>query len=166
ILDSPLDGRRRIVSLWDMIEFYARDALRAVTDIADAVNHAKSLERSEPFNRVHRDSISKMLKSFDEVCSGLNLTESISRMKILKTQLGFLNRTAGEYFADLEGLQRSFMREVCGVHFAFIPKEKIKYFEKDGDEALFGWDVFANFESARDEIKNAGNCLAADLHTA
>ena len=36
----------------------------------------------------------------------------------------------------------------------------------DGDDALFGKEVYEHFESARSDIKDAGNCIAADLNTA
>jgi hypothetical protein len=47
--------------------------------------------------------------------------------------------------------------------FAFIPANKVRFFEQHD---LFGGGVSAAFPSAQPEIKDAGNCLAADLHTA
>jgi hypothetical protein len=47
--------------------------------------------------------------------------------------------------------------------FVFIPDSKATFFEQD---ELFGEAVNKAFPSAINEIKDAGNCLAADLNTA
>jgi hypothetical protein len=47
--------------------------------------------------------------------------------------------------------------------FTFIPTEKARFFEQDN---LFGEKVSSAFPSAKPHIKDAGNCLAADLDTA
>ncbi len=54
-------------------------------------------------------------------------------------------------------------REVAEKSFAFIPFPKAEFFEK---ENLFGDSVHQKFPSMGPHIKNAGNCLAADLNTA
>ena len=48
-------------------------------------------------------------------------------------------------------------------HFAYIAPDKAKFFEQP---ALFGNEVNLAFPSAVDDIKDAGNSLAADLNTA
>jgi hypothetical protein len=53
--------------------------------------------------------------------------------------------------------------EISERHFAFIPKEKARFFEQG---RLFGPDVNYAFPEAQDEIRDAGNCIAADLNTA
>ena len=53
--------------------------------------------------------------------------------------------------------------EAGGIQFAFIPADKVEYFEQHD---LFGEGVSSAFPSAQPEIKDAGNCLAADLYTA
>jgi hypothetical protein len=63
----------------------------------------------------------------------------------------------------LEGLRNAIMLELLELNFAFIPREKTEFFEQ---EALFGVQVNSRFQSAIQDIRDAGNCLAADLHTA
>ncbi|HZQ47853.1 MAG TPA: hypothetical protein VFC07_12620, partial [Verrucomicrobiae bacterium] len=48
-------------------------------------------------------------------------------------------------------------------YFAFIPSQRLIFFEKD---SLFGRDVQLKFPSATNEIRDIGNCMALDLHTA
>jgi len=47
--------------------------------------------------------------------------------------------------------------------FVYVPASHESFFEQD---KLFGEPVYDKFKSARDDLKCAGNCLAADLHTA
>jgi hypothetical protein len=47
--------------------------------------------------------------------------------------------------------------------FTHIPLELAPFYEK---EKLFGDEVFDKFPDAQKDIREAGNCLAADLHTA
>src|SRR5690606_2199938 len=49
------------------------------------------------------------------------------------------------------------------IALALVPPEKAKFFESD---ELFGTEVATAFPSARQDIKDAGNCLALDLNTA
>jgi hypothetical protein len=55
------------------------------------------------------------------------------------------------------------MDELSYKKFAFIGPDFAPYCEQ---EKLFGEEVYNSFEVARREIKDAGNCLAADLGTA
>jgi hypothetical protein len=65
--------------------------------------------------------------------------------------------------SECYAIRQSLFQELRKQKFAFIPPENAGFFEQ---EKLFGNAVFEKFPPARVEIKNAGNCLAADLHTA
>lgn len=65
--------------------------------------------------------------------------------------------------SETEAIIVTMRKELCKKHFVFIPSEKLGYLEKD---ELFGQSVCEVFPLASDEIKDAGNCLAADLDTA
>src|SRR5436309_10023407 len=54
-------------------------------------------------------------------------------------------------------------KEMSESFLVFVPKRQAEYFEKD---ALFGGEVSQAFPSAWEDIRDAGNCIAADLHTA
>jgi hypothetical protein len=71
--------------------------------------------------------------------------------------------TPKELVRELKGIKDAAEKELRLRKFAFIPTAKDKFFEQ---EKLFGDGVYSAFPSARDEIKAAGNCLAADLNTA
>jgi hypothetical protein len=101
-----------------------------------------------------------------DVARKLNLTDVKKRLDVLEIQLKHGRRNVSELYADLQGLQRSFMDGLFAINFAFIPSEKLQYFEKDAREALFGTPVWVYFPEARNDIKAAGNCLAADLPNA
>ena len=45
----------------------------------------------------------------------------------------------------------------------FIPDRQAGYYEQ---EELFGSEVHTNFESTRDDVKEAGNCYATGRYTA
>jgi hypothetical protein len=82
----------------------------------------------------------------------------------LRASVGIVYLGADEIFAEIEGLERMFAKELALCNFAFIPNSGADYFEQDD---LFG-KPFHNSAppEINAEIKAAGNCLAADLHTA
>ncbi len=63
----------------------------------------------------------------------------------------------------LERARIAIYNEMEARKFVYIPESQHAYFENN---RLFGESVYENFKSARDDIENAGNCLAADLPTA
>lgn len=64
---------------------------------------------------------------------------------------------------QLDSIRHTIEIEIGQRYFAYIPSPNDKYFEKD---KLFGDDVHRIFPDARDEIKDAGNCIAASLPSA
>jgi hypothetical protein len=79
----------------------------------------------------------------------LNITNSTPNFSVIDSQL--------------MGIENSLWYELFERKFTFIPKSKAVYFEQN---CLFGEIVSKNFPSARNEIKAAGNCFAADLFPA
>jgi len=110
-------------------------------------------------------TIIRMLKPMDELLQRIDLSDTKRRIEIIKNELELYpySRNYSEVFTILQDLRRSFICELMVVHLAFIPGDKLKFFEV---EDLFGESVYENFKSARDDIKAAGNCIAADLHDA
>lgn len=64
---------------------------------------------------------------------------------------------------ELKNLRKNIELELGKRHFAYVPQEYEKFFEKS---ALFGDGVFVKFEAARQDLVDAGNCLAMSLPTA
>jgi hypothetical protein len=73
----------------------------------------------------------------------------------------------GQYTRDvkqeLSALRDGIQVELGKLHFASLPAATDQFFEQ---EKLFGDLVYDKFESARQDVKDAGNCLAAGLPTA
>jgi hypothetical protein len=64
---------------------------------------------------------------------------------------------------ELKNIRQDLVLRLMKLKFAYIPAPNDKYFEQP---KLFGELVYDKFPSAIEEIKDAGNCLAADLGTA
>jgi hypothetical protein len=79
----------------------------------------------------------------------LNTSNSIPNFSVIDSQL--------------RAIHNCLWFELFERKFAFIPTSKAQLFEQ---KKLFGDDVWDAFPEARDEIRDAGNCLAADLNTA
>jgi hypothetical protein len=94
----------------------------------------------------------------------LNDTDLQFRVLTLQNRLRNQESFTGEIFArELEGLFGQVMVCVSKHKFARIPSPNDQYFEQ---EQLFGGLVFALFPNSRQDIKDAGNCIAAQLYTA
>jgi hypothetical protein len=82
----------------------------------------------------------------------------------LRQMLANKEAFTGEMLArELQGILRQVMFCVSRHKFAYIPTPNDQYFEQ---EQLFGGSVYALFPEARGDIKDAGNCIAAELYTA
>jgi hypothetical protein len=99
-------------------------------------------------------------------CTKLEIPKSTDRLWRFENRLMSGVCTNSIIMAELQEIHNLISYEMDDNYLAFIPKNKTVYFEKDGDSALFGPDVYEAFESARKEIKSAGNCLAADEYSA
>jgi len=112
--------------------------------------------------------IYRSLDDFSKERSKLNLNATYQRAFELMVQVG--NAIQPCYWSEIEsgmkGIQWAVEKELLENTFVFIPSNKMNYFKCDDDKALFCKSVYENFKSARADIKDAGNCLAADLNTA
>jgi hypothetical protein len=167
-----LDSPRKPVSLWDMIRFFAKNAVKAIGDLEQIVKFVNEIKKDNPaeiLSKGHNQTILSELETTQRVCETLNLSDSKKRATQLKYGLRFVGRNVSEVYTDLAGLFRSFMQELQAVNFVFIPNEKLKYLEKALDESSFGEfgeKVYEVFPNAWNDITDAGDSLAADLHDA
>lgn len=76
----------------------------------------------------------------------------------LKTPINY-----GQFSSELDILTHRIEHELEKLVFGYIPIEKVDCFQQ---EELFGKEVFDNFPSAREEIKEAGTCYAHGTYTA
>jgi hypothetical protein len=105
------------------------------------------------------------LRAIKAACSKLEMHHSLSVVEQIQNEL--MQNDWFPFHHTLEtqctSLWNMMQRDVAHLKFAFIHPDNVKYFEKP---LLFGGEVEAAFPSAASEIMDAGNCLAADLHTA
>ena len=75
--------------------------------------------------------------------------------------------SAEEAIRELSGIKQSLREEISKKQFAYIPADKAAYFERDD---LLEKSVLSQFVremiDVKQELKEAGNCLAAGLNTA
>jgi hypothetical protein len=104
-------------------------------------------------------------EAFREECEKLNLYTTCQRIFELTAQIG--NPIQSCYWSEIEsglkGIQWAMERDLTLPNFAYFHPKKAEYFER---EKLFGEKVFNDFPAMREDIKNAGNCLASDLNDA
>jgi len=162
-----------LYSLLDMISFLA-DGLFGVLGPVDMLelcqrDAEKKIDQFGPGSRLTRDEsdlICRQLGRLSPFCDKLHLVASDSH-KLSLERLVFDGpgelAECSVVAVSIKNLLSAVRSEVNHVQFALIPKNKVKFFEQHD---LFGEAVSAAFPSAQPEIKDAGNCLAADLHTA
>jgi len=121
--------------------------------------------KSTPLDDGVRKHYLMVLDGLSFQCEKMELVKTVGAIEQFKQQITCsppLN-SSDVARAHLQAVLSSFSKEVNDRHFEFIPQAKALYRERDD---LFGGDVSRNFKSAIPHIKSAGNCLAADLHTA
>src|ERR1039458_55289 len=160
----PLNPKK-LISLWDMISFTSRFlnfwiSLNSFKDsTGDEINQkGDSACADEQF----RGQLSSVLQNLKGDCEKLQLDAIVKRIDhFLITLIAPLHCRI--ISSEIHALLIAISTEVVGLKFAFIPKDYEVFFEA---ENLFGSSVNDAFPSARPHIKDAGNCLAADLNTA
>jgi hypothetical protein len=162
------DSPRRLISLWDMIPFRAHKLYEALLSFERTdrfIDDVGNGREQEPVNVMFCKREIAELRAFS---SRLNLIETHGRVQRFGGSLdlceqGHKRFTAEEFFSEIAGIREAFAKELAQKQFAFIPTAKACYFERC---AQFGRRVNKQFPTAAREIKEAGNCLAADLNTA
>ncbi len=157
---------KRLISLWDMIQILGKDLvplLHTLFSIEYETAFGKGIEKT---SLEYRKRLLTLIRDADVQFQKLELSGSLPYLNILKAELES-NRADPFSYHDvalkLDSLKAMLAKELIGRSFVFIPKTKLQYFEK---EQLFGPKVFDTFDDARHEIREAGNCLAADVNTA
>ena len=111
-----------------------------------------------------RNSLSDLQQMLEQIeCFGpfYDITQILERLKEQITNNNLPTcEEMGNRLSDLRGKIRL---NLSGCNFAYIPKCKHQYFEQN---ALFDPAVKTVFPRAATDIKEAGNCLALDLHDA
>jgi hypothetical protein len=161
---------RTLISLWDMIEFFADEPENAIWKLNNAAIWAAEQTGEKGAQSIATSQeIKKLLQCLEQVekfCDKLKLAHAKNRIDLFKT---FLEN-------EIECFHTVFCRELDGIKYAIqtelqnrvallLSKDDADLFDK---EKLFGDAVYDAFPQSelRDEIKDAGNCLATGLNTA
>jgi hypothetical protein len=105
----------------------------------------------------------KVLGSVKEFCKKCELGNSQARLENFSYKLSQEKLLNTVIESEIDGLITSLREELNNRYCAFISCRKLEFFERN---CLFGIEVWEAFPETDGEIKDAGNCLAADLHTA
>lgn len=90
------------------------------------------------------------------MCIGIKLDDD-------KDPIPLRSISQDEIKSEIEGILEAFWKETKYCHFLFLPKNVAGYYEQ---EALFGESVLKSFPSAKQDVREAGNCFATGLNTA
>ncbi len=159
---------RTLISLWDMIRALAGYFV-AFNQNLDNYEALFSRHRTGPdLLEEDRRGILEFLKASEPYLHQLKMVATLSRARSLKLRLlhdpHLRTCTNSVIQAELQALRRELCNELMATEFALIPTDKAAYFERDN---LFGEEFHKNADQKiNDEIKAAGNCLAAELNTA
>jgi hypothetical protein len=160
VLISLADMIRFAIKAYDMAEFIVRWQHQG------AQQRASDSDNKGAFTKEERlDLFQKLSATAKPTCIVLELNQSVRLIEQIEYALR--NEPPEVFYHDIAtrllSLWHTMDAEISEKHFAFIPPEKAKFFEQD---RLFGEAVNKAFPSAAPEIKDAGNCLAAELDTA
>lgn len=160
---------KHLISLWDMIKFYTdglSDNLNILAstereaEVASSI-YGKEAEFAAKERRPLRALLTRMILDDAVEWQMADIPEQIHRFdELLNHGAGVSNELVRSKCASLRG---SIMNSFRSLTLAFVPLDKKQFFEKDG---LFGDGVRKAFPSVEKDLKEAGDCLALDLHTA
>lgn len=114
------------------------------------------------FTQSELDSIKAGLERWTTHFKYLGFSYSLKLIPDIVNKLK-LGVTYQEIATQLEILDGRVDHEIDDIVFGFIPKDKVDYFENN---KLFGDEVYKQFPSARQEIKDAGTCYAHNKYNA
>lgn len=162
------------MSLWDIVQRFHveelahhfrilhmfQNELEIAGELAQARGQAVSVQDEA------REKIIGHIEDLKDYCSHFGLKDAAHRLSLIViglrgTRLGARNPLV--VAKELDYVEYEVESELSSHVFWRIAKERGQYAE---GERLFGKPVHKTFPSARQEIIDAGNCLAAELHTA
>jgi len=127
--------------------------------VADAAKESKPIWDDDTLTRISPDEeeeLASSLRGLAFLCKQLTLPTSHS---LVSRALGDLPKSAREYTQIIHVIQA----ELEGKLFLFVPSHVSSYYEWEG---IITEGTRIAFPSAYNELREAGNCLAAGLHTA
>ena len=112
--------------------------------------------------------IAQLLKRAQRVCMSVGFTSSV--VKIAASNMSLGNMDCSSLANELRNVYETLLVEAVNYQFARIAPDRIAYLVADNDltddSQPFGPAVAISFPSAKEDIKDASNCLAMELNTA
>lgn len=150
-----------------MIDCFACDLCAIFSDLNSQVEHLLRIPDqnvelpAESTKHLHRLRGILYLEKYRHIFQDDDLHLRLWRLsRELENEHRFSPATLAREF---QGIMFQAQRQLALRKFAYIPSPNDQYFEC---EKLFGEKVYLAFERARLDIKDAGNCYAAELYTA
>ena len=168
-MQSPSEGTTsRLLTLWEIMNLFDVQVLASLLERISQLETEHLVIKLQGYGG-HKPTDTLSQRGIDGIlqlqlfCIKHGLTESASSAK--KTMFrwkspGFDNSAACEL---LNRLKVDVIQECGEHHFLRVDEDRVLYLERD---ALFGAKVDEAFSSAARDIKEAGNCLAAECTTA
>lgn len=108
-----------------------------------------------------QDIVRSVVADLKEFCEANGLYETIVAIRFAENHL-LLNPNEFELASDLRHLEEALYVEVCKSKFLCVDSDLTAYLDQD---ALFGTEVKVAFPSGTRDLREGGNCLAADCGT-
>jgi hypothetical protein len=155
-----------LISLWDMTHFFISSFAESYMFFCDQIDQIeKRIEKEGEFYELKKDELQKISESLENLLDSLDVLNA--KRAIESLELIYYKHDDIKYLRDLKkaliSANLAILTDLDNVKMAYIPANRVEFFEQ---KKLFGNTVFRAFPEAREEIKDAGNCLAADLNTA
>lgn len=153
---------RRLVSLWDMIDYWAGSFLPIWKRLDEHLCSCRKASQSPYIGDGSREDMKRILEDLKPHLYAAELMQADGRLRhfylLLESSI-----TPAVLQSEIEGLQKAIEWELADRKFAFIPTNKATYFE---NENLFE-DLHQSLSvEINAEIKAAGNCFSAELNSA
>jgi hypothetical protein len=158
----------RLISLWNMFRVSFAVVYPHWTKIQELARHYETAAYDPALKNASLTPdqhllLRRAVVSFRTICRECDLHGTLRQVEQFQETIDHHGTDAVSINNLLKNLISTMETEMSEIYFIRIPTLKAGFFEQD---ALFGPSVEASFPEAREEIKSAGNCLAADLNTA
>jgi hypothetical protein len=165
VSESPWNVHR-LVSLWEIMNLFDAPGLMVEISmlsrneecfrILTIINQSASKEEFQ--------HVIETLKSGQELCLKAGLIESCHKIDLGLSHLTDYSKVdMSTIRAEIRHIREGMITEMFKRKFLQVSQDSAEYLE---NESLFGARVKAAFPSATDDIKEAGNCFAAECPTA
>lgn len=156
------------ITLWDLMKLLDSRGLTLFMMFRDEWQHEFETHRSGSPTAPPADQIESFLEFLDQsekTCDGIGLRQTKAKIGLIHTHVTHNQNQVdcSSLAADCRNILDVLVTELWTRKFVEIPSE---YGDHAENEALFGPKVKTAFQSASEDIKQAGNCLAVECGTA